>query len=55
MLNFECLVLSDQKDLFFFLAQSELGDLYKVTLDYEDDVVSKVSQRRISSLISSCF
>jgi len=28
-----------QKDLFFFLLQSELGDLYKVTLNYQDSAV----------------
>jgi len=31
-----------QRDLFFFLLQSEVGDLYKVTLDYEGDVVRDV-------------
>lgn len=28
-----------QRGLFFFLAQSELGDLYKVSLDYTEDLV----------------
>jgi splicing factor 3B subunit 3 len=27
------------KDQFFILLQSEVGDLYKVTLDFADDVV----------------
>lgn len=31
-----------QKDLFFFLVQSELGDLYKVSLKYEDDLVNEI-------------
>ena len=28
-----------QKDLFFFLLQTEVGDLYKVTLEYDGDLV----------------
>uniref|UniRef100_A0A7S2F9J7 DNA damage-binding protein 1 n=1 Tax=Octactis speculum TaxID=3111310 RepID=A0A7S2F9J7_9STRA len=31
-----------QRDLFFFLLQTEIGDLYKVTLDYEGDTVKDV-------------
>jgi splicing factor 3B subunit 3 len=31
-----------QKDMFFFLLQTEIGDLYKVTLDYEGTVVRDV-------------
>lgn len=31
-----------QKDLFFFLIQSEVGDLYKVSLPYSDDEVTDV-------------
>jgi len=31
-----------QKDLFFFLLQSELGDLYKLTLSYTKDEVHNV-------------
>lgn len=31
-----------QKGLFFFLVQSELGDLYRVSLDFDDDVVTNV-------------
>jgi len=31
-----------QKGLFFFLLQSEYGDLYKVTLNYEEDVVDEI-------------
>ena len=29
-----------QRDLFFFLLQTEVGDLYKVTFDYEGDTVN---------------
>jgi splicing factor 3B subunit 3 len=28
-----------QKDLFFFLLQSELGDIFKVTLQYDEETV----------------
>ena len=31
-----------QKDMFFILVQSEMGDLYKVTLRYEDEAVHEV-------------
>ncbi|KAL6056108.1 Splicing factor 3B subunit 3 [Balamuthia mandrillaris] len=31
-----------QKNMFFFLLQSELGDLYKVTLDWAEDTVSRI-------------
>lgn len=31
-----------QRDLFFFLLQTEAGDLYKVTLDFEGEVVHDV-------------
>eukprot|EP01083_Nonionella_stella_P097943 275342_1 len=31
-----------QKDMFFFLIQSELGDIYRVKLDYDGDVVNDV-------------
>ena len=30
------------KTMFFFLAQSETGDLYRITLDYEKDVVRNI-------------
>eukprot|EP00960_Hanusia_phi_P037491 752990-Hanusia_phi.AAC.6 len=32
-----------QKDGFFFLLQSELGDLYRLTLTYSDDEVSEIN------------
>jgi len=31
-----------QKSMFFFLVQSEYGDIYKVTLDYTDETVSEL-------------
>ncbi len=31
-----------QQDMFFFLIQSEVGDIYKVSLDYADDVVNEI-------------
>lgn len=34
--------LVKQRDWFFFLAQSEYGDLYKIMLVYEKEVVSEV-------------
>ena len=38
-----------QKGLFFFLLQSELGDIYKVDLAYADDKVSDVSVKYFDS------
>lgn len=35
-------VVVKQRDWFFFLLQSEYGDLYKVVLDYDKDEVKKV-------------
>lgn len=35
-----------QRDLFFFLLQTEAGDLYKCTLDYEGDVVRQQDRER---------
>jgi splicing factor 3B subunit 3 len=32
-----------QKELFFILAQTELGDLFKITLDYKQDVVEAIN------------
>jgi splicing factor 3B subunit 3 len=37
-----CCALVKQRDWFFFLAQSEYGDLYKIMLVYEKEVVSEV-------------
>ncbi|KAF2070066.1 hypothetical protein CYY_008612 [Polysphondylium violaceum] len=31
-----------QKGMFFFLVQSEVGDLYKITLDYQGEIVNQV-------------
>ncbi|CAG8552610.1 13466_t:CDS:10 [Rhizophagus irregularis] len=35
-------VMHKMKGVFFFLLQSEEGDIYKVTLDYEDDKVNAI-------------
>lgn len=37
-----CYASHKQKDLFFFLIQSELGDLYKVTIVYNEDRVNGI-------------
>ena len=38
-----CYASYKQKDLFFFLIQSELGDLYKVTIVYSEDRVNGIT------------
>eukprot|EP01104_Vermistella_antarctica_P018274 TRINITY_DN670_c0_g1_i2.p1 TRINITY_DN670_c0_g1~~TRINITY_DN670_c0_g1_i2.p1 ORF type:complete len:1189 (-),score=349.07 TRINITY_DN670_c0_g1_i2:263-3829(-) len=53
-----CHVTIKQKTSFFFLVQSEEGDLYKVTLDYDDDVVSSIDLRYFDTVpvaTSMCF
>ena len=42
-----------QKSMFFFLVQSEYGDLYKVTLDYDKQTVKDVKMRYFDT-IPSC-
>lgn len=37
-----CTATHVQKKMFFFLIQTELGDLYKVTLDFDEDAVNDV-------------
>eukprot|EP00992_Anisonema_acinus_P013135 TRINITY_DN8566_c0_g1_i3.p1 TRINITY_DN8566_c0_g1~~TRINITY_DN8566_c0_g1_i3.p1 ORF type:complete len:1206 (+),score=374.60 TRINITY_DN8566_c0_g1_i3:30-3647(+) len=37
-----CFAAHKQKDMFFFLVQSEYGDIYKVTLDWQEERVRKV-------------
>jgi len=39
-----------QRDLFFFLVQSELGDIYKVTLSYKGDEVHDVHVKYFDSV-----
>ena len=39
-----------QKDLFFILVQSEFGDLYKVTLEVEGELVSELKVRYLDSV-----
>ena len=43
-----------QKSMFFFLVQSEYGDLYKVTLEHSDDRVSDVVVRYFDTLPAPC-
>eukprot|EP00736_Rhodelphis_marinus_P009852 Rmarinus@m.3227 len=43
-------VTHKQKDLFFMLLQSEYGDVFKVTLDYKDDVVQQVQCQYFDTL-----
>ena len=43
-----------QKNMFFFLVQSEYGDLYKVTLEHEGDKVSDVVVRYFDTLPAAC-
>lgn len=38
------------KDFFFFLLQSEYGDLYKVTLTHEDDMVSEMQVKYFDTI-----
>jgi len=47
-----------QRDLFFIIVQSEFGDLYKVTLQYEEDQVAEVKIRYLDTIpvaISLCI
>ncbi len=37
-----CCTIVKQRDWFFFLAQSEYGDLYKIQLDYDRDSVKNL-------------
>ena len=39
-----------QKSMFFFLAQSEYGDLYKISLDWENDTVKDVVVRYFDTI-----
>lgn len=40
-----------QRDLFFFLLQSELGDIYKVTLQYDEETVDDLT---VSIILTIC-
>ncbi|KAM9998298.1 hypothetical protein ACTFIY_007955 [Dictyostelium cf. discoideum] len=40
-----------QKGMFFFLIQSEHGDLYKITLDYQGDQVSEVNVNYFDTIV----
>lgn len=42
-----------QKNLFFFLLQSEYGDIYKVTLTYDDDQVEGIQVKYFDTLPTS--
>lgn len=39
---FVCSATHKTKSMFFFLVQTEQGDIFKITLDVEDDVVSEI-------------
>lgn len=39
-----------QKGLFFFLLQSEYGDLYKISLNYEEDTVSEMTAKYFDTI-----
>ncbi|CAG8467179.1 432_t:CDS:10 [Ambispora leptoticha] len=43
-------VMHKMKGVFFFLLQSEEGDIYKVTLDYEDDKVNAIKIKYFDSV-----
>ncbi|KYQ99772.1 CPSF domain-containing protein [Tieghemostelium lacteum] len=48
--------LHKQKDMFFFLIQSEIGDLYKVTLDYQAENVENIRVCYFDTIpVSSCI
>ncbi len=42
-----------QRDLFFILLQSELGDIYKVSLDYEADAVAELHVKFFDTIPTS--
>ena len=42
-----------QRDLFFLIVQSEMGDLYKVTVHHEEEQVTEVRVRYLHSEIHS--
>ena len=44
-----------RKNMFFFLVQSEFGDVYRITLDYENDQVRFLAARRLSSIFDEVF
>ena len=41
--------------MFFFLLQTEQGDIFKVTLESEEDVVGVASRIGVESLLLCCF
>ncbi|KAJ6245488.1 splicing factor 3b subunit 3 [Anaeramoeba flamelloides] len=50
--------LHKQKDSFFFLIQTEYGDVFKLTIDYEDDEVNKLNITYFDTLsvsVSMCI
>ena len=48
-------VMHKHKKLMFFLLQTEYGDLFKLTMEVEDDEVKQVRLFRLSFSLSSCF
>ncbi|MCO5600362.1 hypothetical protein L7F22_054473 [Adiantum nelumboides] len=43
-----------QKSMFFFLLQTEYGDIFKVTLEYKDDKVSELKIKYFDTIPVSC-
>jgi len=49
-------VLVRQRDWFFFLVQSEYGDLYKISLEYDGDAVNEVKVKYFDTVqVSVCL
>lgn len=48
-----CYTIHKQKNLFFFILQSDLGDLYKITMNFTDDQVHSI-QCQYFDTISPC-
>lgn len=48
---FVCSATHKTKSMFFFLAQTEQGDIFKVTLETDEEMVSITETRTLSSLL----
>lgn len=42
---FVCSATHKTKSMFFFLAQTEQGDIFKITLETDEDMVSTVAEQ----------
>lgn len=47
---FVCSATHKTKSMFFFLAQTEQGDIFKVTLETDEEMVSKAERRKDKDL-----